>query len=69
MNRTEEILKLAEKYRAFTAEKLSELVKAVSMSGDEKVAADILAGQMRDAGFDEVSIDPLGNVIGRIGSG
>ncbi len=69
MNRTEEILKLAEKYRDFTAESLSELVRAKSMSGEEKTAADVLAAQMRDAGFDEVSIDPLGNVIGRIGSG
>lgn len=69
MNRTEEILKLAEKYRDFTAESLSELVRAKSMSGEEKTAADVLAAQMRDAVFDEVSIDPLGNVIGRIGSG
>ena len=31
--------------------------------------AQLLAGQMREAGFDEVRIDGLGNVIGRIGNG
>ena len=69
MSRIDEILKLAEKYREYTAENLSALVKAKSMSGGEKEAADTLAAQMRAAGFDEVKIDPLGNVIGRIGSG
>jgi len=69
MSRAEKILELAEKYRDFTAENLSALVQARSMSGEEKAAADVLAQQMKDAGFDEVNIDPLGNVIGRIGSG
>ncbi len=69
MNKTNDIIKLAKKYRDLTAKNLSELVKARSMSGDEKEAANVLTKQMREAGFDEVSIDPLGNVIGRIGAG
>ncbi|MCP5103658.1 MAG: M20/M25/M40 family metallo-hydrolase, partial [bacterium] len=56
-------------YKNYTAENLSKLVKIKSLSlGEENVMAE-LKRQMEDAGFDEVRIDPLGNVIGRIGSG
>ncbi len=69
MDKTNEILMLAEKYKDFTAQNLSKLIKAISMSGKEKEAADTLTKQMKENGFDEVRTDPLGNVIGRIGSG
>ncbi len=63
------ILELAEKYRHYTAENLSRLVKIKSLSlGEEKVILE-LKKQMLEAGFDEVRIDGLGNLIGRIGSG
>lgn len=65
----EKILALAEKYRDDTAENLSRLVKIKSLSKEEKEVMQELKRQMEAAGFDEVKIDPLGNVIGRIGNG
>lgn len=63
------INQLAEKYRDYTAENLSKLVKIKSLSTQEKEVQLELKRQMEEAGFDEVRIDGLGNVIGRIGNG
>jgi len=64
-----QINELANKYRDYTATNLSKLVKIKSLScGEEKVQHE-LKRQMEEAGFDEVRIDGLGNVIGRIGNG
>ena len=69
MSITNKILTLAEKHRDYTAENLAKLVRIKGLSlGEEKVCAE-LQRQMQEAGFDEVRIDPLGNVIGRIGDG
>jgi putative selenium metabolism hydrolase len=66
---TNRIIELAEKYRDYTAENLSKLVKIKSVSLEEKEVQLELKRQMEEAGFDEVRIDGLGNVIGRIGNG
>lgn len=68
-NIAKEVNKLAEKYQDYTAENLSKLIQKKSLSTQEKDAADELQIQMKEAGFDEVRIDKLGNVIGRIGNG
>ncbi len=60
---------LSEKYKDYTAENLSRLVKIKSLSAEEKDVQLELKRQMEEAGFDEVKIDGLGNVIGRIGNG
>ncbi len=60
---------LSEKYSDYTAQNLSKLVKIKSLSADEKDVQLELVRQMEEAGFDEVKIDGLGNVIGRIGTG
>lgn len=60
---------LAEKYKDYTANNLSKLVKLKSTSMHEKGVQLELKRQMEEAGFDEVRIDGLGNVIGRIGNG
>lgn len=60
---------LAEKYRDYTAQNLSRLIHHKSLSLQEKGVQEELMQQMRDAGFDEVRMDGLGNVIGRIGNG
>lgn len=65
----QKITELSEKYRDYTAENLSKLVKIKSLSLGEKEVQLELKRQMEDAGFDEVKIDGLGNVIGRIGNG
>jgi len=69
MNIAEEISRLAEKYRNDTAENLSKMVKIKSLSREEQEVAHELKRQMEEAYFDQVWIDPLGNVIGRIGNG
>jgi putative selenium metabolism hydrolase len=63
------IKELSEKYSNYTAENLSKLVKIKSLSTQEKDVQIELKRQMEEAGFDEVFIDGLGNVIGRIGKG
>jgi len=63
------ILELSRRYRDYTASNLSELVKIKSPSLGEKEVAKKLVEQMKTARFDEVAIDGLGNVIGRIGRG
>jgi putative selenium metabolism hydrolase len=65
----DKINELAEKYRDYTAENLSKLVKIKSLSLQEEEVQKELKRQMEEAGFDEVRIDGLGNVIGRIGNG
>jgi len=60
---------LSEKYSDYTAQNLSKLVKIKSLSAEEKDVQLELVRQMEEAGFDEVKIDGLGNVIGRIGKG
>ena len=68
-NIAKEVNKLAKKYQDYTAENLSKMIQKKSLSTQEKDAADELQKQMNEAGFDEVRIDKLGNVIGRIGNG
>jgi putative selenium metabolism hydrolase len=63
------ILDLANKYADYTAKNLSELVKHKSVSLQEESVQKELMKQMQEAGFDEVRMDGLGNVIGRIGNG
>lgn len=64
-----EILKLAEKYRGYTAANLSGMVRIPSLSGEEEKVIAEIEKMCQDAGFDEVRVDGLGNLIGRIGSG
>jgi putative selenium metabolism hydrolase len=65
----EQIKKLSEKYKDYTANNLSRLVQIKSLSTQEEKVQKELMRQMQEAGFDEVRIDGLGNVIGRIGNG
>jgi putative selenium metabolism hydrolase len=60
---------LSEKYREYTANNLSKLVKIKSLSTKEQKVQLELRRQMEEARFDEVYIDGMGNVIGRIGKG
>ena len=69
MNRAQEIYKKAREYSDYTAINLSKLIKIKSLSGEEKEVAAAVKQMMEEANFDDVKIDGLGNVIGRIGSG
>jgi len=68
-NNAEQVLRLAEKYRDHTAKNLSRLVKIKSLTGGEKDVAAELKRQMEEAGFDQVRLDGLGSVHGRVGHG
>ena len=65
----QKIQELSGKYSDYTAQNLSKLIKIKSLSKEEKEVQAELKRQMEEAGFDEVRIDGLGNVIGRIGNG
>lgn len=69
MQKAQEIRTLAEKYAQDTAHNLARLVQIPSTSLGEKDVQLELKRQMEEAGFDEVRIDGLGNVVGRIGNG
>ncbi len=69
MSIEKEIKELAARYRDYTAENLSEIVKIPSLSGQEGPVIEKLKEQAQEAGFDEVWIDGLGNLIGRVGNG
>ncbi len=69
MDQFSAINQLADQYSDYTADNLSRLVRCKSLSLDEEQVQQELIRQMQKAGFDEVRMDPLGNVIGRIGQG
>lgn len=58
-----------EKHDAGLVEFARELVRTRSYSDQEGDLANLVAGKMRELGYDEVAIDSTGNVAGRIGNG
>ncbi len=64
-----QILELADKYRDYTAENLSKMIKIPSFSAQEKDVCAAIVKMCEEAGFDEVRLDGLGSVIGRVGNG
>lgn len=72
MNRRDLAEKVVERARAHEGamvDFLRRMVAIPSESAQEKAVIDLVASEMRRAGFDEVRVDPLGNVLGRIGHG
>lgn len=63
------ILKRAKELEMDTANFLMELIATPSFSGKEKKVIDVIKNKMLQTGFDEVRVDGLGNIIGRIGNG
>ncbi len=63
------ILELGEKYRDDVASFLSDIVPIKSLSGEEGEVVERIKKEMEKLEFDDAFIDPLGNVIGRIGDG
>jgi len=64
-----EILAKAVQYEDETVRFLTDMVSIPAFSTKEKDVVLCIKNEMIAAGFDEVFIDPLGNVIGRIGNG
>jgi putative selenium metabolism hydrolase len=69
MNIYKKIRNLSLDYEMETAELLAEMVKIPSYSTKEKQMAAFIQTKMEAYGFDEVRLDALGSIIGRIGSG
>ena len=63
------IAELGEKYRDYTAENLSKLVQTKSYSSKEEDVCRLIVKLCEEAGFDEVKIEGLGSVVGRVGNG
>lgn len=63
------ILSTASSLESETVRYLLDMVRIPAFSTKEKEVVEYILGEMQKAGFDEAFIDPLGNVIGRIGYG
>lgn len=63
------ITELSEKYKEDMVNFLLDMIRIPSLSGKEEKIALRIKREMEKVGFDEVFIDRLGNVIGRIGEG
>ncbi len=62
-------LQIAENLRPQIVEFMSRLIKSKGFSGTEKNTIQVIREEMEKVGFDEVKIDALGSIIGRIGNG
>lgn len=69
MSIQEQIRAKAAEYRDYTAQNLSKLVQTKSYSSQEENVCRLIVKLCQEAGFDEVYIDGLGSVIGRVGNG
>jgi len=68
MNHTQ-IADLATIYTDKSAQFLRDIIAIPSTSCNEGPVVERIAEEMKAVGFDEVNMDPMGNVLGRIGSG
>ncbi|MDD3842578.1 MAG: YgeY family selenium metabolism-linked hydrolase [Candidatus Izemoplasmatales bacterium] len=65
----EEIVKKAQIYQADMTRFLRDMIKIPSESCHEEAVIKCIKSEMEKVGFDSVEIDPMGNVLGRIGHG
>ena len=65
----EKIRKLSFKYENETAEFLAKMIQTPSFSMKEKNMIATIKTEMEKVGFDEIRIDDLGSIIGKIGNG
>jgi len=63
------ILHQAEKYRAEISAFLRDMIRIPSESADEEKVIARIREEMEKVGFDEITIDAMGNIIGKIGHG
>ncbi len=65
----DQIQKSAEGYEKAMTKFLRELVRIPGESCDEKGHVERIAEEMKAVGFDKVEIDPMGNILGYMGTG
>jgi putative selenium metabolism hydrolase len=69
MNTYQTIQKRSKELEKETTRFLADLIRTPSFSSKEKAVIGVIKKEMKKVGFDEVRIDGLGNIIGRIGKG
>ncbi len=65
----EDILKAAQAYEKDIVAFLRDMVRIPGESANEKAVIERIKTEMEKVGFDEITIDPMGNLIGRLGHG
>lgn len=63
------ILQAAEKNERAVVQFLRDLIAIKSLSSREEEVVKRIKREMEDCGYDEITIDPMGNILGRIGKG
>jgi putative selenium metabolism hydrolase len=63
------VLKTAEKYEPQISKFLRDLIAIPSESAQENKVVERIKQEMEQVGFDKVTIDPMGNILGYIGHG
>jgi putative selenium metabolism hydrolase len=48
---------------------MQDIIRIPSLSSEEGAVVERIRGEMVKIGYDEVTVDPMGNILGRIGSG
>jgi putative selenium metabolism hydrolase len=66
---TDAILSAAKKNERSVVKFLRDLIAIRSVSSQEEEVVARIRLEMEQCGFDEVTVDPMGNILGRIGSG
>lgn len=69
MDIKEKIAELSEAYKDDMVRFLRDMIRIPSTSCNEKKVIERIKEEMVKAGFDEITIDKMGNILGRIGSG
>ena len=63
------IARLAEHYTPDMVRFLREMIAIPAESGGERPVIERVRAEMEACGFDEIRVDPMGNILGRVGSG
>src|SRR5579871_5397691 len=66
---TERLAALAQSYEPDIVQFLRDLVAIPAESGQERPVIARIRQEMEKVGFDEIRVDGMGNILGRIGSG
>ena len=67
--RAADVARLAGRYTDDVVRFLRDMIAIPSESAGERAVAERVAAEMARLGFDEIKVDGLGNVLGRVGSG
>ena len=69
MNLREEIISLSNSYKGDMVRFLRDMIRIPSVSCREEKVIERIKKEMEKVSFDEITIDKMGNIIGRIGNG